>query len=87
MECKPGGLRPALGGSVFWIVPTTNIVVRPWRAVRQANNTVEFRVGFAGFQFKKPALSTDFGVNLMQHRLYPSFPLSAKARASRRAER
>jgi hypothetical protein len=39
-----------LGGSAVWIVPILNI--------GEANITGEIRVGLAGFQFKKPALST-----------------------------
>jgi len=62
------------------IVPTTNIV--------EANITLEIGVGLQVPNSKKPVLSFTKKVTIrMLHKPYPPFPLGAKARVSRRAER
>jgi hypothetical protein len=62
------------------IVPTTNIA--------RANITLEIGVGLQVPNSKKPVLSFTKKVAIpMLHKPCPSFPLGAKARVSRRAER
>jgi hypothetical protein len=62
------------------IVPTTNIA--------RANITLEIGVGLQVPNSKKPVLSFTKKVTiLMLHKSCPPFPLSAKARVDRRAER